>query len=173
MIEDFGKNNVLDLLPPLFNTVDTDETPNILLDTNYFVSPGSVIDSLYITLTSGVSDYEKNKKSIEMIHNISPLIELFDEIPIDKTSVDSVVFSYGEKNVIRYKNLSNPQSGKLLYLDIQYVHDLLTDLHTHRAVRRILVSGLTVCGLVVLLFMFGLRTSSDPECVRVQPPGPL
>uniref|UniRef100_A0A6C0B549 Uncharacterized protein n=1 Tax=viral metagenome TaxID=1070528 RepID=A0A6C0B549_9ZZZZ len=152
-IEDFGKNNVLDLLPPLFKMVDTSENPNILLDTNYFVSPGSVIDSLYITLTSGHSDYEKSKKSIKMIQNLSPLIELFDEIPIDKTSVDTVVFSYGEKNVIRYKNLSNPQSGKSLYLDIQDVHNLLTDLHTHRVVRRILIDGLTVCGLVIFVYV--------------------
>ena len=148
LIEDFGKNNVLDLLPPLFQLVDTDELNVFFLDTNYFVNPGSVVDSLYITLASGDSNYEN---SIKIIDNLSPLIELFDEIPIDKVSVDYVVFSYGEKNVIRYKNPLAPGTGKSLRLDIEDVHDLLTDIHTQHVIRCILIDGLTVCGFIIFV----------------------
>jgi len=151
LIEDFGKNNVLHLLPPLFKTIDTDEINVFFLDTNYFVSPRSVIDSLYISLTCRLSDYEKNKKLIEIIDNLSPLIELFDEIPIDKTSVDYVVFSHGEKTAIRYKNPLAPGTGKSLYLDIEDVHNLLTDIHTQHVVRRILLDGLAVCGFIIFV----------------------
>jgi hypothetical protein len=64
LIEDIGKNNVLDLLPPLFQLVDTSEIPNILVDTSFFVSPGSVIDSLYISLASGLHRPKRKMRQI-------------------------------------------------------------------------------------------------------------
>jgi hypothetical protein len=171
LIEDIGKNNVLDLLPPLFQLVDTSEIPNTLVDTSFFVSPGSVIDSLYISLASGLTDSEK---SIKIIENLSPLIELFDEITIDKVSVDYVVFSYGEKNAIRYKNPFAPGKGKSLYLEVQDVHDLLSDIYTHRMVRDILHYGLTVCGFIIFVVFVFVWTSSftfGSPCGRTS--GPL
>jgi len=135
LIEKCGKHNVLKALPNLFIMVDTEKIENnpLLYDTDYFSDSH---DALYKNL---------HTRDYETICDIAPIMELFHEIAIDKAMVDSVVITYLGQNRIRYKNLSEKQFGKSLYLDVHAVRIALTDMQTEQTVRRYFGTGLKLC----------------------------
>jgi hypothetical protein len=143
LIEKCGKKNVLKILPSLFIMVDTEkiEKNRLLSDNDYFVESQSTIDDLYKNLHTN-NNY---KKMVETVHDIAPILELFHEIAIDKAMVDSVVITYLGQNCVRYKNKSDKQFGKSLYLDVHAVRIALTDMQTEQTVRKYIGNGLKLC----------------------------
>ena len=150
LIENCGTQKVINLLPSLFITIDTEkvDTKNIICENDYFINPQNVVNSLY------AKDYEN---MIEIIYNLAPIVELFHEIAIDKAMYDSVVISYlGEKH-LRFKNKSDKKFGKTLYLDVQTVRIALTDMQTQQTVSRIFGTGLKLCIGTVLFSFFHIH----------------
>ena len=142
LIDKYGKDKVIKLLPTLFITIDTDkiDTNNIICENDYFMNPQTTVNTLYKNIFS--DNYEN---TIEIIHNIAPIVELFHEIAIDKAMYDSVVISYLGKKHIRFKNGSDKKFGKTLYLDVQALRIALTDMQTEQTVRRLFANGLKIC----------------------------
>ena len=138
LIDKYGKDKVIKLLPSLFITIDTDkiDTNNIICENDYFINPQTTYKNIY-------SDNYEN--TIEIIHNIAPIVELFHEIAINKAMYDSVVISYLGKKHIRFKNGSDKKFGKTLYLDVQALRIALTDMQTEQTVRRLFANGLKIC----------------------------
>ena len=138
LIDKYGKDKVIKLLPSLFITIDTDkiDTNNIIWENDYFINPQTTYKNIY-------SDNYEN--TIEIIHNIAPIVELFHEIAINKAMYDSVVISYLGKKHIRFKNGSDKKFGKTLYLDVQALRIALTDMQTEQTVRRLFANGLKIC----------------------------
>jgi hypothetical protein len=155
LIEKCGKQNVLKVLPGLFIMVDTEkiEKNKLLYDTDYFANSH---DTLYKNLDT--IDYNT-------ICDVVPIMDLFHEIAIDKAMVDSVVITYLGQNCIRYKNLSEKQYGKSLYLDMHAVRIALTDMQTEQTVRRYFGTGLKLC-VGAFFFSFLHRNHFIPEFMR-------
>jgi hypothetical protein len=151
LIEKCGKENVVSLLPSLFIMISTKkiEKNQLLCDNDYFVNPQQSIDALYNNLHL-TDDYEK---LVETIHDIAPILELFHEIAIDKAMVDSVIITYLGKSCVRYKNKSEKNFGKSLYLDVHAVRIALTDMQTEQTVCRFIGNGFKLC---VGAFLFSI-----------------
>ncbi len=151
LIDKCGKKKVINLLPSLFITVDSDkiETYNVICENDYFINPQTTVDELYKNIY--VDNYEN---MIEIIHNIAPIVELFHEIAIDKAMVDSVVISYLGKKHIRFKNRSDKKFGKTLYLDVQALRIALTDMQTEQTARKYIRNGIKICaGAFIFSFL--------------------
>lgn len=147
LIDKCGKTNVLNILPSLFITIDTEKIENnqLLCDTDYFEESQTIIDTLYTKL---------NKSDYETVHDIVPIIHLFHDIAIDKAMVDSVVITYLGQNCVRYRNLSEKRFGKTLYLDVHAVRIALTDMQTEQTVCRYIGNGFKIClGIFVFSFL--------------------
>jgi hypothetical protein len=150
LIDKCGKQKVINLLPSLFITIDTEnvDTENIICENDYFINPQNVVDALY------KNEYANNYENmIEIIHNLAPIVEMFHEMAIDKAMYDSVVISYLGKKHLRFKNKSDKKFGKTLYLDVQTVRIALTDMQTKQTVSTIFGTGLKLC-VGTLLFSF-------------------
>jgi hypothetical protein len=147
LIEKCGTQKVINLLPSLFITVDTEkiDTKNIICENDYFINPQNVVNALF------KHEYEN---MIEIIYNVAPIVELFHEMAIDKAMYDSVVISYLGKKHLRFKNKSDKKFGKTLYLDVQTVRIALTDMHTKQTVSRYFGTGLKLCIGTVLFSFF-------------------
>ena len=68
LIEKCGKENVINLLPRLFITIDTKkiEKNQLLCDNDYFVNPQQSIDALYNNLYL-TDDYEKMVETVSLL----------------------------------------------------------------------------------------------------------
>lgn len=175
LIEKCGKSKVIDILPSLFITIDTDKIKDsdIVCDNDYIVNPNGTTEALYIQFknSNGTFTYNKNvttqnyKKMIETMCDITPIVELFNEIEIDKASVDSVIISYLGKNSIRYKNTSKTKIGKSLYLDVHAVRIAMIDMQTKQTVCRIFGNGLKIC-VGAFLFSFLHRYNFFTDSLR-------
>ena len=177
LIEKCGKSKVIDILPSLFITIDTDKIKDsdIVCDNDYIVNPNGTTEALYIQFKNSNGTftqlYNKNvttqnyKKMIETMCDITPIVELFNEIEIDKASVDSVIISYLGKNSIRYKNNSEKKVGKSLYLDVHAVRIALIDMQTKQTVCRIFGNGLKIC-VGAFLFSFLYRYNFFTDSLR-------
>jgi hypothetical protein len=150
LIDKCGKQKVINLLPSLFITVDTEkvDTKNIICENDYFINPQNVVDALY------KNKYTDNYENmIEIIHNLEPIVVLFHEMAIDKAMYDAVVISYLGTKHLRFKNKSDKKFGKTLYLDVQTVRIALTDMQTKQTVSKIFGNGLKFCiGTVIFSF---------------------
>jgi hypothetical protein len=157
LINKCGTQKVINLLPSLFITVDTDkiDTENIICENDYFMNPQNVVNVLY--KSDCAYDYEI---MIEMIHNLAPIVELFHEMAIDKAMYDSVVISYLGKKHLRFNNKSDKKFGKTLYLDVHTVRIALTDMQTKQTISRIFGTGLKLC-IGTVLFSILHRHSFD------------
>lgn len=151
LIDKCGKQKVINLLPSLFITVDTEkvDTKNIICENDYFINPQNVVNALY--KSKYADDYEN---MIEIIHNLEPIVVLFHEMAIDKAMYDAVVISYLGKKHLRFKNKSDKKFGKTLYLDVQTVRIALTDMQTKQTVSKIFGNGLKLCIGTVLFSFF-------------------
>jgi len=151
LIDKCGKQKVINLLPSLFITVDTEkiDAENIICENDYFINPQNVVNALY--KSKYADDYEN---MIEIIYNVAPIVELFHEMAIDKAMYDSVVISYLGKKHLRFKNKSDKKFGKTLYLDVQTVRIALTDMQTKQTVSKIFGTGLKLCIGTVLFSFF-------------------
>jgi hypothetical protein len=151
LIEKCGTQKVINLLPSLFITVDTEkiDAENIICENDYFINPQNVVNALY------KSEYaDKYENMIEIIYNVPPIVELFHEMAIDKAIYDSVVISYLGKKHLRFKNKSDKKFGKTLYLDVQTVRIALTDMQTKQTVSRYFGNGVKLCIGTVLFSFF-------------------
>jgi hypothetical protein len=154
LIEKCGTQKVINLLPSLFITIDTDkiETKNIICENDYFINPKKVVDALY--KSEDADDYETMMK---IIQNLAPIVELFHEMAIDKAMYDSVVISYLGKKHLQFKNKSDKKFGKTLYLDVQSVRIALTDIQTKQTVSRIFGTGLKLFAGTLLFSFFHIH----------------
>ena len=148
LIEKCGKENVINLLPSLFITIDTEkiEKNQLLCDNDYFVNPQQSIDALYNNLYL-TDDYEKMVQTI------------YDIAAIDKAMVDSVIITYLGKSCVRYKNKSEKHFGKSLYLDVHAVRIALTDMQTEQTICRFIGNGFKLCVGAFLFSVLHKHTS--------------
>ena len=154
LIENCGKQKVINLLPSLFITIDTEkvDAENIICENDYFINPQNVVNTLY--KSKYADDYEI---MIEMIHNLAPIVGLFHEIAIDKAMYDAVVISYLGKKHLRFKNKSDKKFGKTLYLDVQTVRIALTDMQMKQTVSTLFGTGLKLCIGTIIFSLFHVR----------------
>jgi hypothetical protein len=154
LIDKCGIQKVINLLPSLFITIDTEkvDAENIICENDYFINPQNVVNALY--RSDCAYDYEI---MIEMIHNLAPIVELFHEIAIDKAMYDSVVISYLGKKHLRFNNKSDKKFGKTLYLDVQTVRIALTDMQMKQTVSTLFRTGLKLCIGTVLFSLFHIH----------------
>ena len=121
LIEKIGKNKVVELLPSLFITVDTNkfEEKDILYDYQ-----GLVPNTLSI-----INDFAKyNMKDFTgTIYDVVPIVELINDLALP--AADCIFVSYMGNYVVRMKK-NRYTHGKSLYLDAHAVRIALTDMQT-------------------------------------------
>jgi hypothetical protein len=143
LIDKIGKSKVLDLLPSLFITIDTNkfEESELMYDYKDLVS----------TTISAINDFAKHniKNFTGTIYDIGPIVELINDLP-STADVDCIYVSYLGKYVVRMKN-NGSNHGKSLYLDVHTVRIAMTDMQTQQIVNRGLISA---GALLLSFFMF-------------------
>jgi hypothetical protein len=146
-IEKNGKSRVVDLLPSLFITIDTNnfEKKEILYD----------YQDLVPTTFFMINDFAKHniKNFTGTIYDIAPIVELINEIPANKlpSNIDCIFVSYLGKYIVQMKNTGSNQHGKSLYLDVHTVRIALTDMQTQKY-----VNWSFICtGALFLSFFYG------------------
>ena len=141
LIEKIGKNKVVELLPSLFITIDTNKFEESQLMYDY--------KDLVPTTFLVINDFAKHniKKFTGTIYDIAPIVELINDLPDVATDIDCIYVSYLGKYVVRMKN-NGSNHGKSLYLDAHTVRIAITDMQTYQVVNRGLISA------GALLFMF-------------------
>ena len=136
LIEKIGKNKVVELLPSLVITVDTNnfEEKDILYEYQ-----GLVPNTLSI-----INDFAKHnmKDFTGTIYDVVPIVELINDLTLP--AADCIFVSYMGNYVVRMKK-NGSNHGKSLYLDAHAVRIALTDMQT-------INRGLISAG--VLLFSF-------------------
>ncbi len=141
LIEKIGKSRVVELLPSLFITIDTNnfEESELLYD----------YKDLFSTTFFVINDFAKHniKNFTGTIYDIAPIVELINDLPDVAADVDCIYVSYLGKYVVRMKN-NGSNHGKSLYLDAHTVRIAITDMQTYQVVNRGLISA------GALLFMF-------------------
>ena len=126
LIEKTGKSKVVELLPSLVITVDTNnfEEKDILYDCQ--------------TTFPYIIEFAKHniKDFTGTIYDIAPIVELINEIPANKlpSNIDCIFVSYLGKYIVQMKNTGSNQHGKSLYLDVHTVRIALTDMQTQKYV---------------------------------------
>ena len=140
LIDKIGKSKVLDLLPSLFITIDTNKFEESELMYDY--------KDLVPSTFSAINDFVKHnlKDFTGTIYDVVPIVELINDLP-STADVDCIYVSYLGKHVVRMKN-NGSNHGKSLYLDVQTVRIAMTDMQTCQVVNRGLISA------GVLLFSF-------------------
>jgi len=143
LIEKIGKSRVVELLPSLFITIDTNkfEEKDILYD----------YQDLVPTTFFMINDFAKHnlKEFTGTIYDIAPIVELINDLP-STADVDCIYVSYLGKYVVRMKN-NGSNHGKSLYLDAHTVRIAITDMQTYQVVNRGLISA---GALLFSFFMF-------------------
>ena len=143
LIEKIGKSRVVELLPSLFITIDTNkfEEKDILYD----------YQDLVPTTFFMIIDFAKHnlKEFTGTIYDIAPIVELINDLP-STADVDCIYVSYLGKYVVRMKN-NGSNHGKSLYLDAHTVRIAITDMQTYQVVNRGLISA---GALLFSFFMF-------------------
>ena len=141
LIEKIGKSRVVELLPSLFITIDTNKFEESQLMYDY--------KDLVPTTFLVINDFAKHniKKFTGTIYDIAPIVELINDLPDVATDIDCIYVSYLGKYVVRMKN-NGSNHGKSLYLDAHTVRIAITDMQTYQVVNRGLISA------GALLFMF-------------------
>jgi hypothetical protein len=143
LIEKTGKSTVVDLLPSLFITIDTNNFKETEIMYDY---QGLVPNTISI-----INDFAKHnlKDFTGTIYDVCPIVELINEITLPP-NVDCIYVSYLGKHVVRMKN-AKTNHGKSLYLDAHAVRIALTDMQTYQVVNR----GFICTGALMLsFFMF-------------------
>lgn len=141
-IEKNGKSRVVDLLPSLFISIDTNkyEKKEIIYDCQ--------------TTFPYINEFAKHniKDFTGTIYDIAPIVELINEIPANKlpSNIDCIFVSYLGKYIVQMKN-TGTNHGKSLYLDVHTVRIALTDMQTYQVVNRGLISA---GALLLSFFMF-------------------
>ena len=127
-IEKNGKSNVIDLLPSLFITIDTNqiEKTEIIYDYQWMVP------SRFLSIIEFSKHNIKNFTGT--IYDIAPIVELINEIPANKipSNIDCIFVSYLGKYIVQMQNTGSNQHGKSLYLDVHTVRIALTDMQTRK-----------------------------------------
>jgi len=140
LLEKTGKSRVVNLLPSLFITIDTNkfEEKDILYDYQRLVP----------STFSAINEFAKHniKDFTGTIYDVGPIVELINDISLPP-DVDCIFVSYLGKHIVRIK-LNETKHGKSLYLDVHTVRIALTDMQTYQVVNRGLISA------GVLLFSF-------------------
>ena len=141
LIEKIGKSRVVELLPSLFITIDTNKFEESQLMYDY--------KDLVPTTFLVINDFAKHniKNFTGTIYDIAPIVELINDLPDVATDIDCIYVSYLGKYVVRMKN-NGSNHGKSLYLDAHTVRIAITDMQTYQVVNRGLISA------GALLFMF-------------------
>jgi hypothetical protein len=143
LIEKIGKSRVVELLPSLFITIDTNkfEEKDILYD----------YQDLVPTTFFMINDFAKHnlKEFTGTIYDIAPIVELINDLP-STADVDCIYVSYLGIYVVRMKN-NGSNHGKSLYLDAHTVRIAITDMQTYQVVNRGLISA---GALLFSFFMF-------------------
>ena len=128
-IEKNEKSRVVDLLPSLFITIDTNKFKESELMYDY--------KDLVPTTISVINDFAKHniKNFTGTIYDIAPIVELINEIPANKlpSNIDCIFVSYLGKYIVQMKN-TGTNHGKSLYLDVHTVRIALTDMQTQNYV---------------------------------------
>jgi hypothetical protein len=145
-IEKNGKSRVVDLLPSLFITIDTNkyEKKEIIYDCQ--------------TTFPYIIEFAKHniKDFTGTIYDIAPIVELINEIPANKlpSNIDCIFVSYLGKYIVQMKNTGSNQHGKSLYLDVHTVRIALTDMQTQKYVN---LSFICTGALLLSFFYENLR----------------
>jgi hypothetical protein len=143
LIEKIGKTRVVELLPSLFITIDTNnfEEKDILYD----------YQDLVPSTFSAINEFAKHnlKEFTGTIYDIAPIVELINDLP-STADIDCIYVSYLGKYVVRMKN-NGSNHGKSLYLDAHTVRIAITDMQTYQVVNRGLISA---GALLFSFFMF-------------------
>jgi hypothetical protein len=143
LIEKIGKSRVVELLPSLFITIDTNkfEEKDILYD----------YQDLVPSTFSAINEFAKHnlKEFTGTIYDIAPIVELINDLP-STADIDCIYVSYLGKYVVRMKN-NGSNHGKSLYLDVHTVRIAITDMQTYQVVNRGLISA---GALLFSFFMF-------------------
>lgn len=143
LIDKIGKSKVLDLLPSLFITIDTNKFEESELMYDY--------KDLVPSTFSAINDFAKHnlKEFTGTIYDVVPIVELINDLPSTE-DVDCIYVSYLGKYVVRMKN-NGSNHGKSLYLDAHTVRIAMTDMQTQQIVNRGLISA---GALLLSFFMF-------------------
>lgn len=143
LIEKTGKSTVVDLLPSLFITIDTNNFKETEIMYDY---QGLVPNTISI-----INDFAKHnlKDFTGTIYDIAPVVELINDLPDVAADVDCIYVSYLGKHVVRMKN-AETNHGKSLYLDVHTVRIALTDMQTYQVVNR----GFICAGALMLSFFY-------------------
>jgi hypothetical protein len=136
LIEKIGKSRVVELLPSLFITIDTNKFEESKLMYDY--------KDLVPSTFSDMKDFT------ETIYDVVPIVELINDLPDVAADVDCIYVSYLGKYVVRMKN-NGSNHGKSLYLDAHTVRIAITDMQTYQVVNRGLISA---GALLFSFFMF-------------------
>ena len=145
LIEKIGKSRVVDLLPSLFITIDTNKFEESQLMYDY--------KDLVPSTFSAINEFAKHnmKDFTETIYDIVPIVELINDLPnVAAADIDCIYVSYLGKYVVRMKN-NGSNHGKSLYLDVHTVRIAMTDMQTQQIVNRGLISA---GALLFSFFMF-------------------
>ena len=125
-IEKNGKSRVVNLLPSLFITIDTNK-----------YEKKEIIYDYQMSTFSAINEFAKhnNKDFTGTIYDIAPIVELINEIPANKlpSNIDCIFVSYLGKYIVQMKN-TGTNHGKSLYLDVHTVRIALTDMQTQKYV---------------------------------------
>jgi hypothetical protein len=145
LIEKTGKSKVVDLLPSLFITIDTNNFKETEIMYDY---QGLVPNTISI-----INDFAKHnlKDFTGTIYDVCPIVELMNEITLPP-NVDCLYISYLGKHVVRMKN-AETDHGKSLYLDAHTVRIALTDMKTQQFAN----CGLICAGALILSFFYGYK----------------
>ena len=144
-IEKNGKTKIINLLPSLFITIDTNkiEKKEILYDCQ--------------TTFPYIIDFAKHniKNFTGTIYDIAPIVELINEIPANKlpSNIDCIFVSYLGKYIVQMKNTGS-NHGKSLYLDVHTVRIAVTDMQIQKYVN---LSFICTGALFLSLFYGNLR----------------
>jgi len=144
LIEKIGKSRVVELLPSLFITIDTNKFEESKLMYDY--------KDLVPSTFSDINEYSKHnmKDFTETIYDVVPIVELINDLPDVASNIDCIYVSYLGKYVVRMKN-NGSNHGKSLYLDAHTVRIAITDMQTYQVVNRGLISA---GALLFSFFMF-------------------
>ena len=144
LIEKIGKSRVVDLLPSLFITIDTNKFEESQLMYDY--------KDLVPSTFSAINEFAKHnmKDFTETIYDVVPIVELINDLPDVASNIDCIYVSYLGKYVVRMKN-NGSNHGKSLYLDAHTVRIAITDMQTYQVVNRGLISA---GALLFSFFMF-------------------
>ena len=144
LIEKIGKSRVVELLPSLFITIDTNKFEESQLMYDY--------KDLVPSTFSAINEFSKHnmKDFTETIYDVVPIVELINDLPAVASNIDCIYVSYLGKYVVRMKN-NGSNHGKSLYLDAHTVRIAITDMQTYQVVNRGLISA---GALLFSFFMF-------------------